>query len=188
MMRIVPAAAFLAALWAVPAAAQDAAAPTLAEARASTAGAWEGQLQYLDYSSGKWEGIPVSVTVTIEGDRNTLLRRSVFDDGPRVGNVFITSLSMLGADGVTEYNSGFRAGRTPWLEAATLSLAAATDAAHWTIVALREAEDDNRPARIRETTTRDGASLVTLKEVDFLDDAGEEWFSRNRTVLTQAGQ
>lgn len=188
MMRIAPAAALLAALCTAPAAAQDAPAPTLAEARASTAGAWEGQLQYLDYSSGKWEGIPVTVTVTIEGDRNTMLRRSVFDDGPRVGNVLITSLSMLDKDGVTEYNSGFRAGRTPWFEAATLSLAAATDAAHWTIIALREAEDDNRPARIRETTTRDGASLVTLKEVDFLDDAGEEWFSRNRTVLTQAGQ
>lgn len=187
MMRIVPAAAVLVAL-AVPAAAQEAPALTIAEARASTAGAWEGQLQYLDYSSGKWEGIPVTVTVTLEGDRNTLTRRSVFDDGPRVGNVFITGMSMLGADGVTEYNSGFRAGRTPWLEAATLTLAAATDASHWTIIAVREAEDDNRPARIRETTTRDGASLVTLKEVDFLDDAGEEWFSRNRTVLTQAGQ
>ena len=187
MMRIVPAAAVLAA-FAVPAAAQEAPALTVAEARASTAGAWEGQLQYLDYSSGKWEGIPVTVTVTLEGDRNTLTRRSVFDDGPRVGNVFITGMSMLGADGVTEYNSGFRAGRTPWLEAATLTLAAATDASHWTIIAVREAEDDNRPARIRETTTRNGASLVTLKEVDFLDDAGEEWFSRNRTVLTQTGQ
>ena len=58
MMRIVPAAAVLAA-FAVPAAAQEAPALTIAEARASTAGAWEGQLQYLDYSSGKWEGIPV---------------------------------------------------------------------------------------------------------------------------------
>jgi hypothetical protein len=43
--------------------------------------------------------------------------------------------------------------------------------------------DDDRPARIRETTTRDGASLVTLKEVDFLDEPGEQWFSRNRSVL-----
>jgi hypothetical protein len=187
MMRIASAAAVLVAL-AVPSAAQEAPALTIAEARASMAGAWEGQLKYLDYSSGKWEGIPVTVTVTLEGDRNTLTRRSVFDDGPRVGNVFITGMSMLGADGVTEYNSGFRAGRTPWFEAATLTLAAATDASHWTIIAVREAEDDNRPARIRETTTRNGASLVTLKEVDFLDDAGEEWFSRNRTVLTQAGQ
>ena len=144
MMRIVPAAAVLAA-FAVPAAAQEAPALTIAEARASTAGAWEGQLQYLDYSSGKWEGIPVTVTVTLEGDRNTLTRRSVFDAGPRVGNVFITGMSMLGADGVTEYNSGFRAGRTPWLEAATLTLGAAMLAAlvvpHQPQVQARQAVD-----------------------------------------------
>ena len=187
-MRLAFAAATALVALASPAAAQLAPAITLAQARASTAGAWEGELQYLDYQSGEWQGIPVSVTVTLERDGNTLLRRAVFDDGPRVGNVYITGISMLGKDGVTEYGTGFRAGRTPWFEAATLTLAAATDASHWTIIAVREAEDDNRPARIRETTTRDGASLVTLKEVDFLDDAGEEWFSRNRTVLTQAGQ
>lgn len=179
------AAACLAALLAAPAAAQDAPAVTLAEARASMAGAWAGQLQYLDYSSDTWEGIPVTVTVTLEGDRNTLVRRAVFDDGPRVGNVYITGMSMLGKDGATEYSTAFRAGRTVAIEAAVLSLAAAADAEHWTIVATREGEDDDRPARIRETTTRDGASLTSLKEVDFLDDAGEQWFSRNRTVLAR---
>lgn len=178
-----------AALAAAPAAAQTAPAltlaPTLAEARASTAGTWEGQLQYRDYQSGTWEGIPMTVTVTIEGDGNTLTRRAIFDDGPRVGNVFITSLEMLGPDGTTEYATSFRAGRVPALSKATLSLAAARDAAHWTILAIEEGTDDDRPARIRLTTTRDGASLVTLKEVDFLDEPGEQWLTRNRTVLTR---
>ena len=181
------AAAFAAMLVAAtPAAAQDAApAITLAEARASTAGAWAGELQYLDYQSGEWQGIPVTVTVTLEGDGNTLTRRATFDDGPRVGNVFITSLEMLGPDGTTEYSTAFRAGRTPEVSATTLALAAATDATHWTIRAEQDGTDDDRPARIRETTTRDGASLVTLKEVDFLDEPGEQWFSRNRSVLTR---
>lgn len=183
------AAAFAAMLVAAtPAAAQDAApAITLAEARASTAGAWAGELQYLDYQSGEWQGIPVTVTVTLEGDGNTLSRRAAFDDGPRVGMVYITSLAMLGPDGTTEYSTGFRAGRTPELGSDTLTLAAATDAEHWTIRATRDGEDDDRPARIRETTTRDGASLVTLKEVDFLDEPGEQWFSRNRSVLEKTG-
>ncbi len=177
--------AALAALLAVttPAEAQDAPAITLAEARVSTAGAWTGQLQYLDYSSGEWQGIPVTVTVTLEGDGNTLTRRATFDDGPRVGNVFITSLAMLGKDGATEYTTGFRAGRTPEVSAYTLTLTAAKDAEHWAIRAEQDGTDDDRPARIRETTTRDGASLVTLKEVDFLDEPGEQWFSRNRSVL-----
>lgn len=168
---------------ATPAAAQEVPAITLAEARASTAGAWTGQLQYLDYSSGEWQGIPVTVSTEVVGDGSTILRRAAFDDGPRVGTVYITSLAMLGKDGVTEYSTGFRAGRTPEVSAYTLTLTAAKDAAHWTIRAELDGTDDDRPARIRETTTRDGASLVTLKEVDFLDEPGEQWFSRNRSVL-----
>ena len=186
IIRLFAALAALSAV-ALPASAQEAPAITLAQARASTAGAWTGQLQYLDYQSGEWQGIPVTVAVTVEGDGNTLSRRAAFDDGPRVGTVYITSLAMLGKDGTTEYTTGFRAGRTPELSAHTLTLTAAADAQHWTMLAVRDGEDDDRPARIRETTTRDGARLVTLKEVDFLDDAGEEWFSRNRTVLEQAG-
>ena len=181
--------AALAAATPIAAAAQDAApAITLAEARASTAGAWAGQLQYLDYTSGEWQGIPVTVSNELMGDGNTILRRAAFDDGPRVGTVFITSLAMLDKDGATEYSTGFRAGRTPDLSAYTLTLTAARDAAHWTIRAELDGTDDDRPARIRETTTRDGASLVTLKEVDFLDEPGEEWFSRNRSVLERAGR
>lgn len=176
-----------AAILAAPAAAQGSPAPTLAEARASIAGAWEGQLQYRDYSSNTWEGIPVTVTITLEGDGNTLTRRATFDDGPKVGNVFITSLEMLGPDGVTEYATSFRAGRVPELGTATLTLASASDAAHWTMLALSEGKDDDRPARIRQTITRDGVNLVSLKEVDFLDDAGEEWLTRNRSVLTRKG-
>lgn len=64
-------AAVLALTAAAPLAAQTPAltpALTLAEARASTAGAWEGQLQYRDYQSGTWEGIPMTVTVTLDVD------------------------------------------------------------------------------------------------------------------------
>lgn len=188
-MKTAITAAFAALLTAaVPVAAEEAApAITLAEARASTAGAWTGQLQYLDYQSGEWQGIPVTVTVTLEGDGNTIIRRAAFDDGPRVGTVYITSLTMLGKDGTTEYTTGFRAGRSPEVSAYTLTLTAAADPEHWTIRAELDGTDDDRPARIRETTTRDGASLVTLKEVDFLDEPGEQWFSRNRSVLERAG-
>ena len=188
MRLALAAAALLAALTpALPAAAQEAPAVSLAEARASTAGAWAGELQYLDYQSGEWQGIPVTVTITQEGDGNTLSRRAAFDDGPKVGLVYITSLSMLGADGTTEYSTAFRAGRTPELGSDTLTLTAAADAAHWTMLATREGEDNNRPARIRETTVRDGARMTTLKEVDCLDEPGEQWFSRNRTVLERKG-
>lgn len=160
---------------------------TLAQARASTAGAWQGELQYLDYQSGEWQGIPVTVTIMVAGDGNTVSRRAQFDDGPSVGMVYITSMSMLGPDGTTEYSTSFRSGRTPELSTYTLTLSAADAAEHWTMLAMRDGEDDDRPARIRETTTRDGVGLTTLKEVDFLDDTRAEWLVRNRTVLERTG-
>ncbi len=45
--------------------------------------------------------------------------------------------------------------------------------------------DDNRRARLRLTTVRDGDNVETLKEVDFLDDSKSEWLARNRTKLTR---
>lgn len=183
------AAAFAAAQIAATATAQEpSTAVTLAQTRASTQGQWSGQLQYLDYQSGEWQGIPVAIAFELQGDGNTIIRRAQFDDGPRVGLVTITSLTMLDKDGATEYVTGFRAGRVPEVSAYAVSLAAAIDAEHWTVIAEQQGMDDNRPALIRETTTRDGPSLITLKEVDFLDDAGEQWFNRNRTVLERAGK
>jgi hypothetical protein len=159
---------------------------TITDARAATAGTWRGELQYRDYQSDRWVGIPVSVTIEPVGDGVTLLRRAVFDDGPARGAVYITSLAMLGADGVTEYTTGFRAGREPEIDSARLQVTEALDAAHWSLVATRTGTDDDRPARIRETTTREGDRLTTLKEVDFTDDSTETWLQRNRTVLTKA--
>lgn len=114
------------------------------------------------------------------------VRRAVFDDGPETGWVHITLVSMLAPDGVTEYIGSFRADRPAELGSYTLTLAAALDAEHWTMVAEQQGFDDNRPALIRETTVRDGASLVTLKQVDFSDDEVTEWFDRTRTVLQLA--
>ncbi len=48
--------------------------------------------------------------------------------------------------------------------------------------------DDDRPALIRVTTTRSGARMVTLTEVDFTDDKVETWLVRNRTTLDRVGQ
>lgn len=167
------------------------AAPALAQAanidvtaaRASQVGRWEGTLEYRDYQSNRWEGLPVKVEICDGGDGVTQIRVADFDDGPRVGNVRITSVSILGKDGTTEFIADFRKGREPGLAKATLSLLRATDPAHWTIVSETTSTDDNRPARLRVTTTRDGDTMVALKEIDFLDDAKESWLPRNRETL-----
>ncbi|MBV8908263.1 MAG: hypothetical protein JOZ20_04615 [Sphingomonas sp.] len=159
-------------------------APAIAEARSSLIGRWTGKLEYRDYQADKWFGLPDKVEVRDGGDGVTLIRTSDYDDGPKAGNVRITTVSMLAADGEHETSATFRKGRAVELQTAALTLAARRDAAHWTLVETIAGTDDDRPATLRLTTTRDGASLVTLKEVDFTDDAKAEWLARNRTTLT----
>lgn len=180
MIRTVMTAAL--ALAASPLAAQDTP-PDLKAARASLAGEWRAELQYRDYQSGEWIGIPYTASIALVGDGVTLVRTSAYDDGPARGTVWITSVAMLGPDGATEYTGTYRADRAADLGSAHLTLAGATDAAHWTILSERDGQDDSRSARIRETTVRDGDTVTSTKEVDFTDDTGAEWLVRNRTVL-----
>jgi hypothetical protein len=161
-----------------------AAAPDIAAARSSLVGRWQGKLEYRDYQADKWFGLPVRVEVRDGGDGVTLIRTADYDDGPKTGNVRITTVSMLAADGTHESSATFRKGKSVEVETSALKLTAAKDATHWTLVETVTATDDDRPATIRLTSTRDGDSLVTLKEVDFTDDAKPEWLARNRTTLT----
>ncbi|HCF24063.1 MULTISPECIES: hypothetical protein [unclassified Novosphingobium] len=158
---------------------------TVAQARASLAGEWNAQLQYRDYQSGEWQGIPFKTTITMVSDGVTQIRTSAYDDGPKAGTVWITSVSLLARDGTTEYSGTYRAGRPAEHEAAKLRLEAGTDAAHWVLVSETQGRDDDRPARIREVTTREGDRVTTEKQVDFTDDAKDEWLVRNRTVLVR---
>ncbi|WP_375402780.1 hypothetical protein [uncultured Sphingomonas sp.] len=159
--------------------------PSVREVRAGLVGAWKGELAYRDYQTDRWVGLPVTVTVELVPDGLTLIRRAVFDDGPRVGAVHITMVAVLDPETGAESTASFRAGRPVEPDVATPRLTRAADATHWTMIEERVGRDDDRPARIRETTTRDGVRLVTLKEVDFTDDAGEAWLQRNRTTLTR---
>jgi hypothetical protein len=156
----------------------------VAAARASMTGKWTGQLEYLDYSANKWFGIPVVTTVEDQGDGATTIRRSDFDDGPKVGTVRITTVELFDpAKGVVTTGS-FRKGRPTEMTAYTVRMGGTPkDAAHWTMIEETKSEDDDRPAMLRLTTVRAGDRIQTLKEVDFLDDAKSEWMSRNRVTL-----
>ncbi|MES2755683.1 MAG: hypothetical protein V4659_13590 [Pseudomonadota bacterium] len=158
---------------------------TIQTARASLAGEWRGKLEYRDYGADRWFGLPVTVTIEAVPDGRTLIRKAAFDDGPRVGTVHITSVALFDPATSRETSASFRAGRPVEPDTATLRLAASGDATHWTLIEERDGQDDDRPARIRETSVRDGAVLTTLKEVDFSDDGKAEWLVRNRTTLTR---
>lgn len=160
----------------------------VAAARATLAGNWEGSLEYLDYSANKWFGIPVKTVVEDQGDGVTMIRKSDFDDGPKVGNVRITSVELFDPAAGTITTGTFRKARPVEVFTYTVRMeGSATDATHWTMVEESLGKDDDRPAILRLTTTRDGNKIETVKQVDFQDDTISEWITRNRTRLTRVG-
>jgi hypothetical protein len=159
---------------------------TIAELRRGLAGEWTGSLDYRDYTANEWFGIPMTVRIEAVGDGVTLIRHARYDDGPVTGMVDITTVQLFDPASGNESQGIFRRGRTSELLNYRLSLGGTpADATHWTIIFTSTAMDDNRPATLRETMTRDGDRVTTVKEVDFLDDTGENWLARNRTVLTR---
>lgn len=159
--------------------------PSIAELRLALVGNWNGALEYLDYQSRQWFGLPLAVAVEDGGDGVTIIRKSDYDDGPAVGNVRIVGAAMYDPESGTEYIGTFRAGRPAELIAYSIRLEAVSDLENWTMIAETDGEDGGEPARIRETTVRAGDSLTTLKEVDPVNDGADEWITRNRTTLTR---
>jgi hypothetical protein len=156
----------------------------VAIARGTLAGTWTGTLEYLDYSANEWFGIPVKTVIEDQGDGATTIRKSDFDDGPKVGLVRITTVELFDTTKNIVTAGTFRKGRTADLMTYTVRMAGtAKDSTHWTMVEQTRGRDDNRPALLRLTTVRDGDSVETLKEVDFIDDNKTEWKKRNRTRL-----
>jgi hypothetical protein len=161
----------------------------LVAARASMVGAWQGTLDYRDYTADRWFGIPVRTRIADQGDGATTIRSSDFDDGPTVGNVRITSVELFDPAAGTVSVGTFRKGGVAEVTTYAIRIVPGSrDATHWTIVEETAGRDDNRPATLRLTTVRDGDTVETLKEVDFLDDDTSQWLVRNRTRLTRTGE
>ena len=168
----------------VPAAASEPRLPTIAELLAATAGDWRGELQYRDYQTNKWEGLPVTVKVQAQGDGVTLVRTAAYNDGPKAGTVYITIVSQVDTATGRGHYASFRKGRSPDSGTEQLTLGGnPRDLTHWTIIATETRQDGDSRAVVRETTTRDGTSLISVTEADPVSDGVTGWKPRNRTVL-----
>ena len=157
-----------------------------AELLAATAGHWAGELQYRDYETNQWQGLPVKVAIVSQPDGVTTVRTAAFDDGPKTGTVWITTLVQVDPKAGRVAYAGARKGRALDSGSAALVLAShAKDGQHWVLIETELRQDGGSMAQVRETTTRDGDSMITLKEVNPVDDSKDEWLPRNRTVLTR---
>ena len=161
--------------------AQDA--PSATELRLGLVGRWTGALGYRDYQSDELVEIPVATTITTPGDGATLIRQSLFDDGPSKP-VWITTISLDDPAAGTSISTSFRAGGTPELSTETVRVSAFVDPTHWTLIYGETGEDDDAPAEIRVTETRDGDGLLAVKEVRPVGAPDDAWRFRNQTRLT----
>ncbi|MEO0688890.1 MAG: hypothetical protein AAFY51_01190 [Pseudomonadota bacterium] len=146
----------------------------------SLAGKWSGELQYRDYQSDELESITVAVTMEALPDGETIIQRYDYSD-PGF-QVYITSLITVKDDVLAGATA--RAGRAFETYEKAIAVTRQASPTDWGIVLTDESNDDNRPARIRETMTRHQSVLTVLKEVDYLDDDKEEWEFRNQITLT----
>jgi hypothetical protein len=169
-------------------AASDAANGQAAVLLSQTAGQWQGELQYRDYQSNTWQGLPMAVTIVAQPDGVTTVRTARFDDGPKTGTVTITTVALVDSTAATVAYASFRRGRPTDTGVTKIAgVTAGADAAHWTIVTTEQRIDGNMLAQVRETTTRAGDTMTTLKEVNPLDDKQDVWLARNRSVLRRIG-
>lgn len=177
------------ALVAAAVAALFAAAPARAEPAAAQplllglAGEWTGALEYRDYQTNALTALPVETTIAVGADGRTILRTARFSEGGTQPDVYITSLAGFDARSGLYETAGFRAGRAMSVSRERVERVQMTDPTHWTIVFTERAEDNDRPADIRITLTRNGDETLSLKEVDDLTDGTVQFAFRNQTRL-----
>lgn len=167
----------------LPAAAADALTPTPAALQAGLAGKWRGALGYRDYQSNKLEELPVQTDITALGDGATIIRVATFDDGPKSGTVYITTASLYAGNTVSEVS--LRKGRAVETTTDRVAVTAFTDQKHWAVRYDEDGTDDDKPAKLRVTETRDGDSLLSIKEVLPASATDGVWRFRNQTRLTR---
>jgi hypothetical protein len=162
--------------------AQDA--PSVAELRQGLAGRWNGALGYRDYQTDQLFEIPVTTTIEALPDGATIITRSLFDDGPDKP-VWITTVSLEDPAAGTSTSATFRVGQAPALSTEVVRVSAYRDPGSWALTAHETGEDNDVPAEIRVTETRDGDSLLVVKEVRPVGAGDDAWRFRNQTRLTR---
>lgn len=149
------------------------------------AGHWAGALTYRDYQSDKLVELPMRTNIVALADEATILNIATFDDGPKRGNVLITTALLYNTKAGTVENVGLERGRPIDVVKDKVTVTQFTDAAHWTIVMLHDGTDNNIPATIRTTDTRDGDSFTSQEDVRVQGSDTAPWQMRNITKLSR---
>ena len=157
--------------------------PTADALERTLSGTWVGALEYRDYESGKKFQLPMTTRIEVGVDGVTMTRVSAFDDGPKTGTVYITTVSLF--DGKTSRTTSavFRKGRAVETFTDDAVVRDYKDAQHWTVVYSRKGTDGDSQAEIRVIQTLAGSELTELKEVKPLTAPDSEYAFRKQVRL-----
>ena len=170
---------------ATPALAQTPPQPTPAALETGLTGQWTGTLAYRDYQSDKMVELPMRADYRGLDDGVTVLNIATFDDGPKAGNVIITTVELFNPKAGTVDNIAIRKGKPIDRESDKTSLVAYTDDQHWTVHFEHDGVDGKTKSKIRSVETRDGDALTIEEDVVPLVAKKKDWKMRNITHLTR---
>ena len=159
--------------------------PSAEELELSLKGSWIGALEYRDYQSGQKFELPMTMQISVAADNATITRVSAFDDGPKTGIVYITTISLFDAKTSRGSHAVFRKGRAVDVWTDDAKVTTYKDTQNWTIVYQHQGTDDSKPADIRITQSRAGSDLIALKEVKSVGTADTAYVFRNQVRLKQ---
>lgn len=160
--------------------------PDAATLVAGLGGRWTGTLNYRDYTSNAQEQLPMITEIVALGDGATVISINRFADGPKTGIVTITDVSLFDTKAGRVTTETFRRGKAVTSEDSAMQVARYTDGLHWSIIYTRDGSDNDQPALIRLTQTRDGTKLTERNEVQPKATPGV-WMLRSGTDLTRDG-
>ncbi len=160
--------------------------PSPFDLQAGLAGKWVGALGYRDYQSNKLFELAMKTDIQALPDKATVIRVTAFDDGPKAGLVYITAASLYDTAKSAVSTTTLRKGRTVETSTETVTTFAYADPTHWVVRYEEDGTDDDKPALLRTTETRDGDTVKTIKEVMPKAEAAKGWQFRNQTRLTKA--
>jgi hypothetical protein len=83
----------------------------------------------------------------------------------------------------TVTSTSFRRGQKPDLETQSVAVTAYRDMTHWTLTYEATATDNDKPARVRVTETRDDDTIITVEDVAPPSPADAAFRFRNQTRL-----
>ncbi len=154
-------------------------AKTAAELERGLVGQWVGALEYRDYRTNEKQELPMTNAISALPDGVTVTRVSTFDDGPVTGLVYITTIKLFDLKTPSASNAVFRKGRAldTWTDNALVTRFLSDT--QWTVVYQHDGSDNNKPATLRTTQTRDGDMLSALKEVKPIGAPDSEYAFRN---------